>query len=96
MSREHVLAISILMTLVILLGVAHAGPRITDKSYWPNEVGPSSYRNMRMGPAPYAARAMLGSKFGPAAQAPRAAYDGQYGCRYQGGPKFPMTCSMRP
>ena len=93
MIREHVLAISALAALLTLSGVAHAGPK---DPFWPNEVGPSSNRNMRMEPAPYSARAMLGSRFGPAAQAPRAAYDGQYGCRYQGGPKFPMTCSMRP
>jgi hypothetical protein len=41
MIREHVLTISTLLALVAVSGAAHAGPRITDKNYWLNEIGPS-------------------------------------------------------
>lgn len=30
--------------VVGFLGIAAAGPTITDKHYWPNEVGPGSYQ----------------------------------------------------
>ena len=47
MIRERVLTISTLMALMALSSVAYAGPRITDKSDWPNEVGPSSQSKIR-------------------------------------------------
>ena len=39
MSR-NVLTVSLMLPLIA--GTAHAGPRITDKNCWFNEVGPSS------------------------------------------------------
>jgi hypothetical protein len=87
MIREHVLTISTLLALVALSGAAHAGPRITDKDYWPNEVGISSQLTYRQ-PAPdwYRARAMQPGA--PPAQIAAEGARGQYGCRYsyQGGP----------
>jgi len=47
MIRERVLTISALLALVALSGAAHAGPRITDKNYWLNEIGPSSQSTTR-------------------------------------------------
>ena len=40
MIRERILTISTLMALMALSSVAYAGPRITDKSDWPNELAP--------------------------------------------------------
>jgi hypothetical protein len=90
MIRERVLTIS---TLMALTGTAYAGPGITDKSYWPNEVGPASYRgSMPTETDRYRARAMHGGRGAPATQAAPEAKKGQYGCRYLGGPKYPITC----
>jgi hypothetical protein len=90
MIREHVLTISTLLALVAVSGTAHAGPRITDKSYWLNEVGPSSQSTVRQTePEWYRA---YGRGAAPAQIVPEG-NRGQYGCRYQGGPKYPMTCS---
>ncbi len=97
MIRERVLTISTLLALVALSGTAHAGPGITDKSYWPNEVGPSSYyRSTQTVPDQYHARAMQRGRAVLPAQVAPEGNSGQYGCRYQGGPKSPMTCSTRP
>src|SRR6266436_5326630 len=92
MIRERVLTISTLLALMALSGTAYAGPGITDKSYWPSEVGPSHYnRSMQTEPDPYRARAMhRGRAAAPAQVAP------ENGCRYQDGPKFRTTCRTRP
>jgi hypothetical protein len=37
MSRKILLAISLLLPLVAMSGMANAGSTITDKSYWPSE-----------------------------------------------------------
>jgi hypothetical protein len=92
MSREHVLTISTLLALVALSGAAHAGPRITDKNYWLNEIGPSSQSTIkRTEPDWYRAYGM--QRGAPLVQIVPDGNRGRYGCRYQGGPKFPMTCS---
>ena len=98
MIRERVLTISTLMALMALSSVAYAGPRITDKSDWPNEVGPSSQSKIRQAePAWYRARAM--QEGAPPAQIVREGTSRQTGCRYlysggPGGPKsgLPVTC----
>jgi hypothetical protein len=92
MSRAHVLTISTLLALMAVSGAAHAGPRITDKDYWLNEVGPSSQSTIRQRePNWYHAYGM--QRGAPPAQIVPEGTSGQYGCRYQGGPKNPMTCS---
>src|SRR6266571_6454179 len=59
MIRVRVLTLSALLALMALSGTAYAGPGITDKSYWPNESGPSSYkRSTQTEPDSYRARAM--------------------------------------
>lgn len=40
------------LILLASLGYAVAGPAVSDKRFWPNEVGPGTYR--QMGDAPYA------------------------------------------
>ena len=91
MCRERVLAISTVAAFMTLSGMAHAGPGITDKSYWPNEVGPSSYnRTAPTGLDSYRARAMQDRRVLPSTQVAPEGYNGR--CRYLGGPKYPITC----
>ena len=92
MIRKHVLAISALLALVAVSGAAHAGPRITDKNYWLNEVRPPSQSTIRQTESDWY-RAYGMQRRVPPAQIVPEGYSGQYKCRYQGGPKFPMTCS---
>jgi len=90
MIRERVLTISMLLALMALSGTAYAGPGITDKSYWPNEAGPSGYsRAPQTVPDRYRARA---THKGAAAQFERQGNTAQYRCRYQGGAHSPMSC----
>ena len=93
MSRNVLLTVSLMLPLIA--GTAHAGQRITDKNYWLNEVGPSS----RYGPtqAERDWRRVWARQGGrPRARTAPAVSGGQYECRYQGGPKNPMSCSWRP
>ena len=86
MIREHVLTISSVLAFVALSGAAYAGPTITNKNYWPNEVGPSSRPAITQTvPDWYHARAMQRA-------APPAPRGDRQGCRYLGGPKYPITC----
>ena len=87
MIREHVLTISTLLAVVTGSGAAHAGSRITDKSYGLNEVGPSSQSTTRQTePEWYRAYGM--QRGAPPAQIVPEGARGHYGCRYnyQGGP----------
>ena len=93
MSRENVLALSTVAAFLTLSGVAHAGPGITDRSYWPNEVGPSSYqRVLPTEPDQYRSRAMSTGRTWSGTQAAPEGSNGQPRCRYLGGPKYPTTC----
>jgi hypothetical protein len=80
MIRDHVLAISTILALTALSGVAQAGPKDPN---WPNDTrhqqAEADWRSAyaRQGGLPPA----------PIAPADRS------GCRYQGGPKSPATCS---
>lgn len=42
MSRNRILQISLLLSLAAI-SAAQAGTTISDKRYWPNDVGPSAY-----------------------------------------------------
>ena len=90
MVREPVLTISTVLAVMALSGVALAGPRITDKNYWLNEVHASSQSATRQTtPDWYGARAMVPGA-SPAQIVPEKT-SGQYGSRrYQGGPKSPF------
>lgn len=82
MKTKLALAGSIIL-LTASLGQAAAGPRITDKSYWPNEVGPSAYR---LG-GPYASASSVRER-----RTPQRAHS-EKRCTYQGGPKSNLwTC----
>ena len=41
---KPVLAVSLLVSLVAMSATANASATISDKRYWPSEVGPSAYR----------------------------------------------------
>lgn len=93
MLRKCLLTISLLLPLVAISAAAQAGTTISDKRYWPNEVGPSAYNTN-------SSQNKLSSAFALDRRAPRAKAatkvndgKGKYICRYQGGPKFPMTCT---
>ena len=89
MIRERVLAISTLTALVALASAAHAGPKITDKNYWLNEVSNQSTIRQTE-PDWYRARAM--QEGAPPAQIVREGNSGRQGCRFLGGPKGLVTC----
>ena len=91
MIRERVLTISTLTALMALSSVAYAGPRITDKDYWLNEVRPSSQSTIsQTEPDWYRARAM--QEGAPPAQIVREGNSGRQGCRFLGGPKGLVAC----
>jgi hypothetical protein len=90
MIRERVLTISTLLGLMALPSVALAAPGITDKSYWPHEVAPSSQSRRQTEPGWYRARAM--QQGAPPVQIVREGNSSRQGCRYLGGPKSPLTC----
>jgi hypothetical protein len=74
-----------LILLAASLGQAVAGPTISDKRYWPNEVGPSAYRQGETAYAQQVPRTRRGS----VAQKPASPKS----CTYQGGPKSNLwTC----
>jgi hypothetical protein len=43
---KPLLAISLLASLVAMSATANAGATISDRRYWPSEVGPSAYRTV--------------------------------------------------
>jgi hypothetical protein len=72
-----------IILLATTLGQATAGPSITDRSYWPNEVGPLAYRHA----APYVTTNPAGPR-GASQRVPVAR-----NCTYRGGPKSHLwTC----
>ena len=93
MSRNVLLTVSLMLPLIA--GTAHAGPRITDKNYWLNEVGPSSQYKPTQTEGDWR-RAWARQGGLPPAQIAPAVRSRQYECRYQGGPKNPMSCSWQP
>jgi hypothetical protein len=86
MIRERVLTISTLTALMALSSVAYAGPKITDKNYWLNEV-----RYQQRKPDWRRAYALeWGAVSNQTAPGGQAAPVGQHQLRYYGGPKSPM------
>ena len=72
---KPLLAISLLASLVAMSATANAGATISDKRYWPSEVGPSAYRTVTTQHAPRDAFAAIGET------------SESSGPRYLGGPK---------
>jgi hypothetical protein len=79
-----VLAISFLASLVAMSATANAGATISDKRYWPSEVGPSAYRAVSAQHAPHDAFAAIGRTPSPAVASAPAEEDSWH---YVGGPK---------
>jgi hypothetical protein len=84
MIRERVFTISTLLALMVLSGVAQAGPKITD--HWLNEVRPQQ-RESDWRSAYALERRAVSKQTSPGAQ---TASFGQHQLRYYGGPKSPM------
>jgi hypothetical protein len=57
---KPLLAISFLASLVAMSATANAGATISDRRYWPSEVGPSAYRTVSTQHAPRDAFAAIG------------------------------------
>jgi hypothetical protein len=72
---KPLLAISLLASLVAMSATANAGATISDRRYWPSEVGPSAYRTVSTQHAPRDAFAAIGQT------------SESSGPRYLGGPK---------
>ncbi|OLB69164.1 MAG: hypothetical protein AUI16_29500 [Alphaproteobacteria bacterium 13_2_20CM_2_64_7] len=86
MIRERALTMSALLAFMVLSGVAQAGPRITDKGYWLNEVRPQQREPDWRG-AYALERGTVSNQTAPRGQ---TAPVGQHQLRYYGGPKSPM------
>jgi hypothetical protein len=89
MSCKRLLTISLLFPLVAVSGIAHAGSTITDKSYWPGEIGPAAHGIDIASGNPNSAFAF--DRSAPNFQAAPTASYGNSGSSYQGGPKSFMT-----
>jgi hypothetical protein len=81
---KPVLAISLLASLVAMSATANAGATISDKRYWPSEVGPSAYRAVSTQHASRDAFAAIGRPASLAAVPAPAEEDTPH---YVGGPK---------
>lgn len=75
MFRKLFLPASLL--LIAAANAAHAGPTITDKRYWPNEVGPSVHSG----------KAQTTTRRDPQWRSDRVPVTREKSCTYQGGPK---------
>ena len=84
------LAISLLASLVAMSATANAGTTISDKRYWPSEVGPSAYRAVSAQHAPHDAYAAIGRIASPAEASAPAEEDTWH---YVGGPKSSIAPS---
>jgi hypothetical protein len=79
-----VLAISLLASLVSMSATANAGATISDKRYWPSEVGSSAYRAVNTQHEPHDAFAAIGRTASAAVASPAAEEDTWH---HVGGPK---------
>jgi hypothetical protein len=79
---KPLLAISLLASLVAMSATANAGATISDRRYWPSEVGPSAYHTVATQHAPRDAFAAIGetSEFS--------------GPQYLGGPKSGLIANQ--
>ena len=87
---KPILAISLLASLVAMSATANAGATISDKRYWPSEVGPGANRAVSTQHAPRDVYASIGRIASPAvASAP--VEEGTW--HYVGGPKSSIAPS---
>jgi hypothetical protein len=88
---KPVIAISFLASLVAMSATANAGATISDKRYWPNEVGPGAYRSVDTTQrVPRNAYAAIG-RIAASAAAPAPAEEDTW--HYSGGPKSSIAPS---
>jgi hypothetical protein len=87
---KPLLAISLLASLVAMSATANAGATISDKRYWPNEVGPSAYDVVSTQRAPRDAFASIDRTASPAVAPARTEEDTWH---YVGGPKSSIAPS---
>ena len=88
--RKAALVFSLLASLVAMSATANAGATISDKRYWPSEVGPSAYRAVSTQHAPHDAFAAIGRMASPAVASAPAEEDTWH---YVGGPKSSIAPS---
>ena len=87
---KPLLSISLLASLVAMSATANAGATISDKRYWPSEVGPSAYRTVSTQHAPRDAFAAIGRMASPPVASAPAEEDTWH---YVGGPKSSIAPS---
>lgn len=87
---KSLLAVSPLSSLVAMSANAYAGSTISDRRYWPSEVGPRAYSSVSTQAAPRDAFAAIGPTTS-AAVAPAAAREESW--HYVGGPKSSVAAS---
>ena len=87
---KPVLAISLLVSLVATSATANAGATISDRRYWPSEVGPGAYSAISTQHAPRDAFAAIGPTASPAVASAPAEEDTWH---YVGGPKSSIAPS---
>lgn len=103
MSAKPLLTLWLLLSTVAISATAQAGTGIWDKRDWPGQVAPSVYNagrpenelsyalaTGRATPGPQA-----GTKVDSGTVGPAPISDGKCVWRYQGGPKYPMTCTRK-
>jgi hypothetical protein len=86
MLKKHLLRISLLLPLVAISAMAHAGSTITDKSYWPNEARQNA-QSRTVGSPSDVNSALAYDREASRLQPTANTYDGGFSPRYQGGPK---------
>jgi hypothetical protein len=90
MFTKPALAISLLASLVATSTTANAGATISDKRYWPSEVGPSAYGAVSTQHAPRDAFAAISRTASPAVASAPAEQDTWH---YVDGPKSSIAPS---
>ena len=90
MTRKHVLTMSFLFPLIAMSSIANAGIGVSDKRYWPNEVGPGAYRTDRA-QGDWNSRRAPTKRTLPYQVAPKV-NNGQPKCGYLGGAHSTIVC----
>ena len=90
MFRKRLLAFSVLVPLMTISSMAIAGIGISNKRYWPNEVGPNAYRTDRTQDDWNSRRAH--ERRAPRPQAAPDVHSRPDRCRYLGGAHSPVIC----
>ena len=90
MLTKHILTISLSLPLLAMSAMAHAGPTITDKNYWPNEARQSAQTRTGGSSSDFNS-AFAYERVASRLQRATNANDDGSAWRYQGGPKSQVT-----